>query len=93
MFRTLPVPVCCSWGRPSGMSSQVLRCTGAQLPFRLLPQYMQPDLPFMLAHCLQGGAIGISPQGQLNTEARLQVVDSLFLDNSAVNGAGVFVQR
>ena len=35
----------------------------------------------------------MSPQGQLNTEARLQVVDSLFLDNAAVNGAGVFVQR
>ena len=93
MFETTHVLVCCSWSRPLGVSPQVLRCTGAQLSFRVLLQAMLPDPPFMLAHCLQGGAIGMSPQGQLNTEARLQVVDSLFLDNAAVNGAGVFVQR
>ena len=84
------VLVCCSRGGPLGVSPEVLQCTCAQLPFRPLPQ---SEPPFMLAHCLQGGAIGMSPQGQLNTEARLQVVDSLFLDNAAVNGAGVFVQR
>ncbi len=42
---------------------------------------------------VQGGAIGMSPQGVGGNAPQLQVVDSLFLANTAVNGAGAFVQR
>ena len=42
---------------------------------------------------MQGGAIGMSPQGVGGSAPQLQVVDSLFMANTAVNGAGAFVQR
>ncbi|CAL5225946.1 g8744 [Coccomyxa viridis] len=40
-----------------------------------------------------GGAIGMSPQSVGGNAPQLQVVDSLFMANTAVNGAGAFVQR
>ena len=42
---------------------------------------------------MQGGAIGMSPQDARPDLPQLQIVDSLFVANTAVNGAGVFVQR
>ena len=48
---------------------------------------------FIGVACMQGGAIGMSPQGLPAAGAQLHVVDSLFMGNSAVNGAGVFVQK
>jgi hypothetical protein len=43
--------------------------------------------------CTQGGAIGMSPQGVAGAGPELQVVDSLFLGNTALSGAGVFLQK
>lgn len=37
---------------------------------------------------MQGGGIGLSGAG-----GQLQVVDSVFVHNSAQNGAGIFVQQ
>ena len=47
----------------------------------------------MMYLCAQGGAIGMSPQGMAGAGPQLQIVDSLFQANTAVSGAGVFMQR
>ena len=50
-------------------------------------------MPDAWADILQGGAIGLSPEGPPGAAPQLVVVDSLFMGNTAVNGAGVFVQK
>lgn len=42
---------------------------------------------------VQGGAIGLFPEGLPGAAPQLEVVNSLFMGNTAVNGAGVFVQK
>lgn len=72
------------WGVPAGQQKQ----HNAQSCVQRSPRAKLSEVQYM-----QGGAIGMSPQGVGGNAPQIQVVDSLFMANTAVNGAGVFVQR